>query len=766
MQRFSELKKKAWPQLKDILEVKESKNLLRYLQNQQNGSTISKGISKLLSQKEADIIRDSSLATFSLHVESRVASFLGEGFYTIGPCGEELISTLGLLVKPFDTMALHYRHSAAIVSKQLAQGRPLEDIILDRARGYTVSQLDPVTGGRHCAIGSGFGYDENEYYVTSTLASQAPFAVGRALGFSLRNDKEKWNSEKRVSIVSLGDGSVNNNMFLSAINFAQYSTFRGYRCPTLFVVSNNNICISLKGYGWLYEYLRKYDNSNLKVDYCDGNDLLATYQGLKTNLEACRMEQKPRILVLDNLKRRFGHAATDRQTEYYSKDEIVGFAGTESSNIVQLCDALVSNGYSTYEELGARLEQINSIVEECFGMSCEEPKISSREYAQKNLVSPKNSGTLFKPIVNNISNTNKKKMLTMRQCMTQFYDEVLASEERAVYVGEDVRHGGYYLVTQGLFAKYKTRVQDIPPDETMLFGLGVGYAQTGSVPIVEIPYAKYLDCGADVFFETCTLNWLTNGKTNSNGALIRLQGFDKGVFGGNYHTHNTLHMPAGLDVVCYSNGEDYVNGLRYSISQVKGGRIVMSVDSTNLLNLKSIGMDSKSKNWLQRYPSHNANLLAWDDIILYNASSNHDRGFQKVQLDSETYSLIDLIPPGDKEIKIIFSYGNGVPLAVETFFLSAAVHYNVVIVDIPYISGTPKALITLLEDLNTSEYKCKLVFADVCKEGASPLAGLIMRLKKLDLLKHDWEYTAAQNTYNPLGSTVTFLSKQDLLDAA
>ena len=83
----------------------------------------------------------------------------------------------------------------------------------------------------------------------------------------------------------------------------------------------------------------------------------------------------------------------------------------------------------------------------------------------------------------------------------------------------------------------------------------------GLVPIVEIPYAKYLDCAADIFHEAVSTYWLSNGK-QSNGMMIRLQGFDKGIFGGNYHTHNSVSIPPGIDVVCYSNGSDYVQGLR------------------------------------------------------------------------------------------------------------------------------------------------------------------------------------------------------------
>ena len=126
------------------------------------------------------------------------------------------------------------------------------------------------------------------------------------------------------------------------------------------------------------------------------------------------------------------------------------------------------------------------------------------------------------------------------------------------------------------------RVQDVPPDETTLLGLAAGLSQCGLTVVCEIPYAKYLDCGADMFFEMALMHWLSNGK-QPNGLMIRLQGFGEGIFGGNFHTHNMLHLPPGVDVVAYSNARDYARGWRYSMAQVRRGRLVMSVDSTALL---------------------------------------------------------------------------------------------------------------------------------------------------------------------------------------
>lgn len=89
----------------------------------------------------------------------------------------------------------------------------------------------------------------------------------------------------------------------------------------------------------------------------------------------------------------------------------------------------------------------------------------------------------------------------------------------------------------------------------------MGFSQVGLLTVLEIPYAKYLDCAADMFNELVLLNWLSNGRQPC-GMVVRLQGFDKGIFGGNFHTHNMLQIPPGLDVVCFSNGRDYVKGMR------------------------------------------------------------------------------------------------------------------------------------------------------------------------------------------------------------
>ena len=216
-------------------EIKQADAFRDYLASQAALTVpISSASSPNASSDDLAIATTSAFSTFLLHVQARMASMLGEGFYTIGPCGEETVSAFGLALRDSDPCALHYRHVAAQISRQLLSGKDLDEILLDRARAYACSTLDPVTGGVHCALGSGTLYDP---YVTSTLASQAPSAVGRGLAIPLSNamlNSDALYPSDAVSFVSVGDGSVNNAMFLAALNMSEYAQHRSFKCPIVF----------------------------------------------------------------------------------------------------------------------------------------------------------------------------------------------------------------------------------------------------------------------------------------------------------------------------------------------------------------------------------------------------------------------------------------------------------------------------------------------------------------------------------------------------
>jgi TPP-dependent pyruvate/acetoin dehydrogenase alpha subunit/pyruvate/2-oxoglutarate/acetoin dehydrogenase E1 component len=730
-----------------------------------------------LSDSQYRIALDAAMATFSLHVHARIASLVGHGFYTIGPCGEELLSAAALAWTENDSTALHYRHTGMSIARQLSStttaDKSLDDLLLGRARAYTVSRNDPVTGGVHCSIGDG----PNEYLVTSTLASQCPAAVGRALGYALlRPPPEsswKWksnnnNDEKPISFVTIGDGSVHNHHFLSSVTLARHAKHLKVKCPVVFGISNNGLSISYDTKNYIDTVF--HNDPLLPVFQADGQDMMAVYDQTKQACDHARHYQSPCVIVYSNLVRRFGHAATDRQGAYLPDDRIVAMADTCVLKMA-MTQAVEELNLTTYPELQDRFEEIHSKVDQAFGAAMQEPKVSLHDMMDRvsaplaaitNLLPPAPPTPQPQPL------PSDEKPQVMRKHMTRVLEELLEKDPSVVYLGEDVRQGGYYLVTEGLAKKFPKRILDFPPDETTLLGAALGFSQLGLTPIVEIPYAKYLDCGVDMFYEIAVQHWLTapdkhhhnqpqqqqrrhnTATTKRSGMIVRLQGFDRGVFGGNFHTHNMLsHMPPGVDVVCFSNGTDYVKGMRHALLQAKAGRVVMIVDCTYLLNLRHV--HDRDRAWEFPYPSTTTIndeevLLGFDEIRLYDSSASTD--------DSS-----------DAKIAIV-SYGNGVVASlqarkdlVEHGVLSKEADLDVI--DCPFLSGVPSGLENALKDYD------HVVFADICKEGpgSNVFSSMIVSLQQRGTLPPHWAFVGAPRTYNPLGSTVTFLNRDTIENA-
>ena len=109
----------------------------------------------------------------------------------------------------------------------------------------------------------------------------------------------------------------------------------------------------------------------------------------------------------------------------------------------------------------------------------------------------------------------------------------------------------------------------------------------------------------------------------------------------------------------------------------------------------------------------------------------------------------------------IVTYGNGVVTALQAkHVLENELNVKgVTVIDSPYLSDVPSGLRDIVPSFET------LVFADVCKQGQQPLAGHITTLQNEGRLPARWRSVAASRTYNPLGTTLTFTSRDDIIGA-
>jgi len=75
--------------------------------------------------------------------------------------------------------------------------------------------------------------------------------------------------------------------------------------------------------------------------------------------------------------------------------------------------------------------------------------------------------------------------------------------------------------------------------------------------------------------------------------------------------------PPGLDVVCFSNGSDWVKGFRNALNLARAGRVVMVVDCTNILNLRHL--EGNDRAWLTKYPTNPNDIMTFDEVVEWSA---------------------------------------------------------------------------------------------------------------------------------------------------
>ena len=199
----------------------------------------------------------------------------------------------------------------------------------------------------------------------------------------------------------------------------------------------------------------------------DGNNIEDLIHKGNYCFDYCRNQQKPITIIYKNLKRRFGHAASDRQEAYLSDEEINDLQNFNP--ILNLCEYGVKQNYISYNEILGLFNEIITITEESFDniISESKPNIKSVNIVSKPLIPypKKNKNNINEPI---------GKKIVMRKNMNKVYDEILKNNNNIIYIGEDIEHGGYYLVTDKLKSKYPNQILDFPPDETSLLGIGLG----------------------------------------------------------------------------------------------------------------------------------------------------------------------------------------------------------------------------------------------------------------------------------------------------
>jgi 2-oxoisovalerate dehydrogenase E1 component len=422
------------------------------------------------------------------------------------------------------------------VAYNIGLGVSPEDIFL----GVFAKADDPASGGRQMP-NHWSEPDLNIFTHSSAIATQFPHAVGVAYEL-------KRSGSDAVVLVSGGEGSTSEGDWHEAMNFAGI-----HDLPVIFLIENNLYAISVPAEeevaGKIAERAAGYGIEGVVVD---GNDILNVYATSAAAVARARAGAGP-TLIEAMTYRYYAHTSDDDDKLYRTRDEVEQWRRKDP--IPAFRRYLVEHRLldsATEESIDAEATALVTTAADRAEAAADPLDPMSHVYA--NPIVPDEPTTVLEAIpagdeLNLITAINEG----LHRVMTLYDDTVV--------FGEDVADpkGGVFKATLGLSDAFgKDRAFNAPLAESLIIGLGVGIAATGTKAIPEIQFADFIHPGFDqLVSEAARIHYRSNGRWQCP-MVVRVP-YGGGIHGALYHSQSIeafyAHIP-GLKVVVPSTPAD------------------------------------------------------------------------------------------------------------------------------------------------------------------------------------------------------------------
>jgi len=675
-------------------------------------------------------------------VEAHELRARNEGYYTICSAGHEGNVALGFLTTPADPALLHYRSGAFFLARARQADGPgagVYELLLSLA----ASGEDPISGGRHKVFGSvPWGIPPQ----TSTIASHLPKAVGmavaipraRKLGATPGNGALET-EKSSIVVCSFGDASLNHSTAQGAINAASWTAYQRLPVPVLFVCEDNGIGVSVRTpEGWVEARMKNVPGITYVA--ADGRDLSNAYEMTKHAVDTCRRTRAPVFLHL-RCERVWGHAGSDADSEYRSADELS--RAEEADPVLLSAASLLAAGAMRGADLRAA---VDGSLEKIYALS-KRAAATTKLRTRAEVVAPiaperpeavraeaMRTGYAAPP-----ADADKPK--TLAHAIRAGLADLMRKHPEILVFGEDVAEkGGVYGVTVGLWKAFGPgRVFNTLLDEQTILGMAIGAGQVGLLPIPEIQFLAYLHNAEDQLRgEASTLSFFSRAQLK-NPMVIRIAGlgYQKG-FGGHFHNDDSLavlrDLP-GVIVAVPSRGDDAVKMLRTLVAAARvDGRVSAFVEPIALYHTKDLFPGDGA--WMFPFPQHGESI-AIGEVGVYH--------------------------PAAKDI-VLFTYGNGVPMALRVARSLEERGTRARIVDLRWIAPLPE------DEIRRHARECRsILVVDECRRSGN-VGEAIAAVVAEDAALRDRPFArvTSADSFVPLAAAanLVLLQEEEILEAA
>ncbi|HEY7839177.1 MAG TPA: dehydrogenase E1 component subunit alpha/beta [Terriglobales bacterium] len=500
-------------------------------------------------------------------------------FFQISAAGHEAVqAAAGDQLRPgYDWLYPYYRDRTLC----LRMGVSVESMLLQGVG----AAADPASGGRQMPS---HWSDAERHIVSSSSPTGTQFlqAVGCADGgryLQRHPEVQEWLQhnphpqaapfeQDEVVLVSAGEGATSEGEFWEAINGACRE-----RLPVVFLIQDNGYAISvpaeMQAAGVpISEQVERFPH--LRVEACDGCDLIASYGAMARAIRHCRAGAGP-ALVHAQVVRLYSHSFSEDQRQYRHADELEADAARDP--LARLRQRMLDEGWATETTIAGIEAEIEATIATATETALASPPPSPAtllEHVYSSDVDPTSDS-----FVRTAAPSGSP--MTMVDLINATLQEEMERDPRVLVFGEDVADGsrieslksvigkgGVFKVTAGLQRQFGDRVFNTSIAEAAIVGRATGMATRGLKPVPEIQFFDYIwPAMMQIRDELAVLRWRSMGAFAAPLVLrIPIGGYLTG--GAIYHSQSGesifTHIP-GLRVIMPATAVDACGLLRTAL---------------------------------------------------------------------------------------------------------------------------------------------------------------------------------------------------------